>query len=92
MERDEHLEETDPAKAQFRALRVAASVLLQLASDVKDPAQPEVREIMGTEKLSDLEVDLISYAVASLAQELDLRAEQVYQANVRYLDQFVRRN
>ena len=90
MDDHEHLDESNPARAQFRALRVAAIVLLQLAADLKE--EEEARQIVGVENLSELEVDMISTAVSYLAQELDLRAEQVYQANVRYLELFSRRN
>ena len=85
------MEETYPAQAQFRALRVAATVLLQLAADLKEDAEARQIVAIGVE-LSDLDADLIAQAVTNLAQELDLRAEQVYQANVRYLELFARRN
>jgi hypothetical protein len=87
---DDHAEETYPAQAQYLALRAAAAVLLQLAADVKE--DEAARQIAGAEHLSDLAMGLVSQAVTYVAQELDLRAEQVYQANTRYIDLLMSRN
>lgn len=77
---------TLPAQAQFKVLRAASYMVKQTAEDMADEERrQDLVGLFDDHEISDMDRLLLLRALHNLAEELRVRADQTWDANVAYL-------